>query len=124
MGGGSRTVLIVEDDPALRLLCRVNLELEGWRVVEAATLADARDGLAAADVVLLDLHVAGEDGRALLHESKEERGDRPVVILTGSAEVDEETRAVADDVVAKPFAPDELIEAVAAAARRESLREK
>jgi two-component system KDP operon response regulator KdpE len=124
MAEGSRTVLIVEDDPALRLLCRVNLELEGWRVVEAATLADARDGLAVADVVLLDLHVAGEDGRALLHESKEERGDRPVVILTGSAEVDEETRAVADDVVAKPFAPDELIEAVAAAARRESLREK
>jgi len=124
MAGGSRTVLIVEDDPALRLLCRVNLELEGWRVVEAATLADARDGLAVADVVLLDLHVAGEDGRALLHESKEERGDRPVVILTGSAEVDEETRAVADDVVPKPFAPDELIEAVAAAARRESLREK
>lgn len=119
---GSITVLLVEDDPALRLLCRVNLELEGWRVVEAATLREGRSGLDQADVVLLDLHVAGEDGRTLLRESKEDRTDRPVLILTGSVEVDAETREIADDVVPKPFAPDELVAAVAAAARTEPIR--
>ena len=40
-------VLVVDDDPSLRLLCRVNLELEGYRVPEAATLDEARAALAA-----------------------------------------------------------------------------
>jgi DNA-binding response OmpR family regulator len=109
MGGGPPSVLIVEDDSALRLLCRVNFELDGWRVLEAATLDEARRALPDADVVLLDLHVSREDGRPLLHESKRDRPERAVVILTGSVEVDLETRALADEVVAKPFAPDELV---------------
>ena len=41
-GGTSRTVLVVDDERSLRLLCRVNLELDGHRVLEAATLAEAR----------------------------------------------------------------------------------
>jgi DNA-binding response OmpR family regulator len=123
MTEGARSVLVVEDDAALRLLCRVNLELEGWRVLEAATLSEARVALDTADAVLLDLHVAGEDGRQLLRESKERRRERAVVILTGSAEVDGETRAIADDVVPKPFAPDELLRALESALNAEALRE-
>jgi DNA-binding response OmpR family regulator len=124
MGGGPPSVLIVEDDPALRLLCRVNFELEGWRVLEAATLTDARAAMPNADVVLLDLHVAREDGRPLLRESKHERPDRAVVILTGSVEVDLETRALADEVVAKPFAPDELVAVTRRAVRAEQLAQQ
>jgi DNA-binding response OmpR family regulator len=123
MARGSRSVLVVEDDPALRLLCRVNLELEGWRVLEAATVGEARAALEGADAVLLDLHVAGEDGRTLLRESKAQRPARAVVILTGSAEVDVATRAIADDVVPKPFAPDELLRALESALNVEALRE-
>lgn len=119
--GGPACVLIVEDDPALRLLCRVNFELEGWRALEAATLDEARAALAEADAVLLDLNVAGEDGRTLLFEAKRSNHDRAVVILTGSVVVDDETRALADDVVAKPFLPDELVERVRRAAVAERL---
>ena len=57
-----KKVLVVDDESALRLLCRVNLELEGHRVLEAATLAEARELLAAElpDVMLLDVHLGTE----------------------------------------------------------------
>ena len=57
-------VLIVDDEPSIRLLCRVNLELEGYRVVEAETLAEARSALAEESfaLVLLDLQIGAESG--------------------------------------------------------------
>ena len=75
---GGPTVLIVEDDPSLRLLCRVNLELEGLNVLEAETLAQAIALVAGEpiDVVLLDLHVGEDLGLGLLpylHESRPRR---------------------------------------------------
>ena len=48
------SILIVEDDPSLRLLCRVNLELEGYRVREAANVDEARRELAAARPLMLE----------------------------------------------------------------------
>jgi DNA-binding response OmpR family regulator len=98
-------VLVVDDDDSLRMLCRVNLELDGYQVVEAPTLPDARAALAAGaiEVVLLDIHVAGEDGRTLLRELREQ-GPRPAVALfTGSSSIGEEERALADAVLPKPF---------------------
>ncbi len=122
MEGSGPSILVVEDDASLRLLCRVNLELAGWRVLEAATLAEARAAVAAAGAVLLDLNLSGEDGRGLLTESKRDRPGRAVVLLTGASEVDEETLRLADGVVVKPFAPEELVETVDRAARVESIR--
>ena len=46
------TVLIVDDDQSLRLLCRVNLELEGYGVIEARDAAEAEEALAGGDVDL------------------------------------------------------------------------
>ncbi len=63
--GNRRRVLVVDDEPSLRLLCRVNLELEGYRVLEAATRRRGDDARARAgdiDVVLLDVHVGADDG--------------------------------------------------------------
>jgi len=59
MGGVVHTVLVVDDDDSLRLLCRVNLELEGYRVLEAATVKAAVNVLRdePVDVVLLDVHI-------------------------------------------------------------------
>jgi DNA-binding response OmpR family regulator len=59
MGAERATVLVVDDDPSLRLLCRVNLELEGYRVLEAGDLAAARSALSGddVDVILLDVHL-------------------------------------------------------------------
>jgi DNA-binding response OmpR family regulator len=113
MEGPSHSILVVEDDPSLRLLCRVNLELEGFLVREAATLDQARIALAEErpDLVFLDIHLGGEQSDGLLDEL---RGSGiPVVLVTGTADP-REYQSRADEVLAKPFSP----EALAAAARR------
>jgi DNA-binding response OmpR family regulator len=114
-------VLLVEDDVSLRLLCRVNLELEGFSVLEAGTLAEARVAVPGVDVVLLDLNVGWEDGRVLLRELKQGADGPAVVLLTGS-ELDADAVALADGLLSKPFAPGELARAVLRAARVESAR--
>lgn len=109
------TVLVVDDDAAIRLLCRVNLELEGHRVVEAATLGEARALVAAepVKVVLLDLHIGKERGLDLLRELRRDRPDVAVALLTGSPqERSPREEATADAVIAKPFAIEELGETV------------
>ena len=55
----SHTVLVVDDAQAIRLLCRVNLELDGHRVLEAGTIGAAREAARRLEVslVLLDVHV-------------------------------------------------------------------
>jgi two-component system, OmpR family, response regulator len=111
-------VLVVDDEPAIRLLCRVNLELEGYEVVEAPTLDAARAALAARPIalVLLDMRIGHERGDALLDEINE-RGV-PVVVVTGSAEVDPAWASRANGVLGKPFALDALLDAVRSLAPR------
>jgi DNA-binding response OmpR family regulator len=109
---GHPAVLVVDDEPAIRLLCRVNLELEGFRVVEASSLGQARTELEAQGIVLvlLDMRIGNERGDSLLDELRERR--IPVVVVTGSAELDAEWASRADAVLGKPFAIDDLLEAV------------
>jgi DNA-binding response OmpR family regulator len=114
MESGGATVLVVDDEPSLRLLCRVNLELEGLEVVEAGTLAEARGVLEREriDLVLLDVHIAGQDGRDLLAELRARGGDVRVVMLTGSVDVTSGRMSSADRVIAKPFEPTRLVATV------------
>ena len=67
------TILIVDDDASLRLLCRVNLELEGYNVLEAPSVAAAEDALAvdAVDLFLLDVHIGADDGLALMRSLRD-----------------------------------------------------
>jgi two-component system KDP operon response regulator KdpE len=107
----SPTVLVVDDDPSLRLLCRVNLELEGYHVLEAGTVPEAQamlvgDGV---DLVLLDVHIGPESGLELMRAVRDEGGAPPVVLVTGSARLDAKTQAEADGVVTKPFRLEELL---------------
>jgi DNA-binding response OmpR family regulator len=108
-GGTVATVLVVEDDPALRLLCTVNLELEGHRVLEAPTIGAARQHLDAEpiDVVLLDVHVAGETGYDLIDPIRNS-GSTPIVLMSGTAEVTQADRERVDAVLSKPFEPEDL----------------
>jgi DNA-binding response OmpR family regulator len=110
-------VLVVDDEPAIRLLCRVNLELAGYEVLEAATIGQAQARLADGniDVVLLDMHVGHERGDTLLRELKE-RGT-PVAAVTGSTDVDT-LNGIADAVLSKPFTIDDLESTVARLAGR------
>jgi two-component system KDP operon response regulator KdpE len=102
-------VLVVDDDAALRLLCRVNLELDGFAVREAATVADAEEALAAErpDVVLLDVHLGNEATHDLLARIRAD--GIPVALVTGSVDI-QDYRDQADAVIGKPFNPQALVE--------------
>ena len=107
-------MLVVDDEPSLRLLCRVNLELEGLHVLEAATLDEARALLESehVDVVVLDVHIGAGDGRDLLDELRAAESAIRVVMLTGSVEPTGGRFAAADGVVTKPFEPLHLVATV------------
>jgi DNA-binding NtrC family response regulator len=109
--GGGHSVLVVDDEPSIRLLCRVNLELEGYRVLEAETLARAREHLreAPVSVVLLDVHVGSEDGRVLLEEIRSEWPAVPVVLFSGTAPSDAVDAEGADAIIPKPFQLQQLV---------------
>jgi DNA-binding response OmpR family regulator len=110
--GGGKTVLVVDDDESLRILCRIKLELDGYHVLDAASIEDARTALAAGpvDAILLDLHVGQGDGRELLASLGDTRP--PVALFTGSEAIIPELRELADAVLVKPLGIEKLSETV------------
>jgi DNA-binding response OmpR family regulator len=108
----SRTVLVVDDDRSIRLLCRLNLELEGCRVLEAASVAAAREQLESeyVDVVLLDVHVGSDNGVEFMHEVRRTHPDVKVALLTGSDRAED---SGSDAVIPKPFSLEQLTSTVA-----------
>ena len=115
-------ILIVDDDEALRELVVNYLETSGYALVKAGDGVEMRAQLQArmVDLIVLDLMLPGEDGLSLLKWLREHRGP-PVIIV--SARGDEVDRVVglemgADDYLAKPFGPRELLARVRAVLRR------
>jgi two-component system, OmpR family, alkaline phosphatase synthesis response regulator PhoP len=114
-GNVATRVLVIDDEPPIRLLCRVNLEAEGMEVLEAG---DGPSGLETAraerpDVVLLDVMMPGLDGWRVAEELLDD--DRtaaiPIVFLTARAELRDRARGIdlgGVDYVTKPFNPVEL----------------
>jgi|SRR3954447_2978799 len=115
-------ILVVDDEPAVRLLIRMNLERQGMAVAEAP---DARQALkqirqARPDIVLLDLGLPDRDGLALLEDIRLE-SNVPIIVVTVRADPADELRGLdlgADDYVAKPFSPSELVARIHAVLRR------
>ncbi len=107
-------ILVVDDESSIRLLFRVNLELDGHEVLEAGSLAAARRALAErdVDVVLLDVHLGGERSDALIGECHARRPRVPVVLVTGSADAMEAQLSSVDATLPKPFEPEELLATV------------
>jgi two-component system phosphate regulon response regulator PhoB len=99
------TVLVVEDDASLRMLCRVNLEVEGYRVLEAETIERATKlvGAEPVDVVLLDLHVAERRGTELLPVLRAKQPEAAVCLLSGTSETDPPEEEGVDGFIRKPF---------------------
>ena len=115
MAGGAASVLVVDDDASIRLLCRVNLEFDGYRVLEAERLEAARRALAAepVDIVLLDVHIGPDDGRDLLRELRQTRPEIRIAFFSGTSDVAAIADLGAEGVIPKPFTLDELTGTVA-----------
>jgi DNA-binding response OmpR family regulator len=119
------TVLVVDDEAPIRLLCRVNLEAEGMTVLEAS---DGDSGLATAraenpDVVLLDVMMPGRNGWEVAEEllADEATSGIPIIFLTARAEVKDRAKGIdlgGVDYVTKPFNPVELAPLVLDLVRR------
>ena len=110
-----KKVLVVDDDASLRLLCRVNLELDGEQVVEASSLAQARELIATMipDVVLLDVHLGSESGLDLIDDIDSLELPTQVVLLSGSSQISSELRGEVAGVLGKPFDLAELTSTIA-----------
>ena len=110
MGPAGASILVVEDDPSLRLVCRVNLELENFRVREAEGVADARAAVAAERpaLVFLDLHLGAGASDGFLEELRAD--GIPVVLVSGTVDL-AEYRERATAVIPKPFDPADLVAA-------------
>lgn len=122
-----RTVLVVDDQEDIRLMCRVNLALEGYDVLEASDGARALSLLAEhrPDLVLLDVMMPVVDGWQVLDRIKADPrlATMPVVILTARVQREDELRgwsAGAADYLSKPFNPSVLTEVVARALDHEN----
>jgi len=113
-------ILLVDDEPAIRESLAFALRRDGFEITQAATLREARDRVADADLILLDLVLPDGNGLEFLRLLRA-RSDVPVIILTSR---DEETDRVvgleigADDYVLKPFSPREVTARVRAVLRR------
>jgi two-component system phosphate regulon response regulator PhoB len=108
------TVLVVEDDAALRMLCRINLDLEGYRVLEAETIDRAAELVSSepVDVVLLDLHVGERHGLELLPTLRAARPSAAVCLLSGTSESEPPVEEGVDGFIRKPFELDVLTDTV------------
>ena len=117
-------ILVVDDDSELRLLIKEYLEKNGFTVdtVESGETMDGYLGNSKADLIILDLMLPGEHGLSIAQRLKKQM-EIPIIIV--SAQGDDVDRIVgleigADDYLAKPFNPRELLARVRAVLRRSS----
>lgn len=107
-------VLIVDDDTRIRTLLTEYLTRNGYRVNSACTAEEARRKIAGLefDLLVLDVMMPGENGVSLAKSLRAENREVPILMLTARSETDhriEGLEAGADDYLAKPFDPRELL---------------
>lgn len=117
-----KVILIVDDEARMRRFMQMNLELEGYRVIEASNGLEAldrvRDDLP--DLVLLDVMMPEMDGFEALGIIRE-TSTVPIIMLTVRDDEDDKVKGLglgADDYVTKPFSPRELASRIQAVLRR------
>ena len=119
------TILIVDDDPAIREMVRLALTGGGYEVQEAGNTLDARQSIVrqTPDLILLDWMLPGQSGfefaRALQRDATHKQ--IPVIMLTARGQEEDKVAALeagADDYVAKPFSISELLARIKAVLRR------
>jgi two-component system KDP operon response regulator KdpE len=118
----AKLVLIVDDEPRMIKFIRLNLDLEGYRVIEASNGLEALEKVRTElpDLVLLDVMMPEIDGFETLERIRE-ISNVPVIMLTVKADEEDKVRGLelgADDYVTKPFSPRELSSRIKAVLRR------
>jgi len=118
----NRVILVVDDEERMLRFIRLNLDHDGFRVVEATTGMQAinsiRDSMP--DLVLLDIMLPDINGYEVLSLIRE-ISTVPVIMLTAKSEENDRVKGLelgADDYVTKPFSPRELVSRVRAVLRR------
>ncbi len=118
----NRLILVVDDEERMARFIRLNLEQDGFQVIEAyrgmQAIQALRDSLP--DLVILDVMMPDIDGFEVLKMIRE-ISSIPVIMLTAKAEEDDRVQGLelgADDYVTKPFSPRELVSRVRAVLRR------
>lgn len=116
-------VLVVDDDPRLRDLLRRYLTEQGFQVFAAEDAAnmDRLRAVERLDLIVLDVMMPGEDGMSVCRRLRQANDQTPIIMLTAKTEDMDRIRGLeigADDYVAKPFNPRELLARVNAVLRR------
>jgi DNA-binding response OmpR family regulator len=118
---GRRRILVVDDEERMVRFIRMNLEHDGYQVMEALNGKQAVDKLRdTPDLILLDVMMPDIDGFEVL-EMIRQVSSVPVIMLTAKGEEDDRVRGLelgADDYITKPFSPRELVSRVKAVLRR------
>lgn len=117
-----KRILVVDDEKGLVKIIRLNLEQDGYEVVEAYNGSQAMEKLRTTlpDLVLLDVMMPDTDGFTVLKMIRQ-IGATPVIMLTAKGEEDDKIKGLelgADDYVTKPFSPRELTSRIKAVLRR------
>jgi two-component system response regulator MprA len=117
------TILVVDDDRAIRESLDRALEIEGYRVVMASDGAQALDLVASEqpDLVVLDLMMPNVDGLTVCRRLRARRDRTPILMLTARTETSDRVSGLdagADDYLPKPFDLDELLARIRALLRR------
>ena len=121
------TILIIEDEPAIRRLLRTTLNAQGYQVGEAATGAEGLAAIAsqALDLVMLDLGLPDIDGLEIIRRLRSD-SSVPLIVLTARSDERTKVKALdlgADDFVTKPFGAEELVARVRTALRHRILEQ-
>src|SRR3954471_3943635 len=117
-----QSILVVDDDPRLLRLVRVNLEKAGFAVTTASSGAAALEqfDLELPDAMVVDVTMPGMDGFTLTQRVRE-ASNVPIIFLTAMGEQSQKVRGLelgGDDYITKPFDPDEMVARVRALLRR------
>lgn len=115
-------ILVVDDEPKIRMFIRANLEARGYEVYLAQDGIEAVEtaGRVLPDVIVLDVNMPRMDGIEACHHIRE-WADMPIIILSVRGDENDKVRALdegADDYVTKPFGIEELLARIRVALRR------
>ena len=125
------TILVVEDDIAIREMLRFVLDQNGFEIIEAEDAENAQGLIQSScpSLILLDWMLPGTSGVEFAHNLKKRKGTRdiPIIMITARGEETDKVKGLesgADDYITKPFSTRELVARIQAILRRVQTKSK